>query len=126
MQEALQMLSMLTQPELLRSCPLQSDELAARPTAVIPVCLMCGCSSVQVCQAATRHFESQPHLEFLKDMHQLTAAAIAEASEASATSQQAAAAAGSNTQPGEWFNRADGSDLVWLHFALYKYFHHGK
>jgi len=69
-----------------------------------------------------RHFESQPHLEFLKDMHQLTAAAIAEASGKS----QQAAAAGSNTQPGDWINRAASSDLVWLHFALYKYFHHGK
>jgi hypothetical protein len=27
---------------------------------------------------------------------------------------------------GDWIRKADSVDLVWLYFALYKHYHHGK
>lgn len=76
----------------------------------------------QVCEAATKHFAAaQPSLAFLQDVQPPAAgteSGIAQGSSSGAQPEQAGDA--------EWIAKAASVDLVWLYFALYKHYHHGK
>jgi hypothetical protein len=72
-----------------------------------------------VCQTATRHFSSQPNLSFLEDIPDPT---IGGTDEPAGSTDGGVA---SSTE-GDWISKAASMDLVWLYFALYKHYHHGK
>jgi hypothetical protein len=79
-----------------------------------------------VCQTATHHFSSQPNLSFLKDVpHPTTGSTDKSAGSTDAVTGSTDGGAASSTE-GDWISKAASVDLVWLYFALYKHYHHGK
>jgi hypothetical protein len=77
----------------------------------------------QVCEAATKHFAAaQPSLAFLQDVEP----PAADTKTDSAGSQDSSTSDQLEEPVLEWISKAASVDLVWLYFALYKHFHHGK
>lgn len=77
----------------------------------------------QVCESATKHFAAaQPNLAFLQDVEPPAADTKTDSADTEDSSSRDQLEAPS----GDWISKAASVDLVWLYFALYKHFHHGK
>lgn len=82
-------------------------------------CMLCP----QVCRTATQHLSSQSHLSFLEGIHPPTAEAAANKPD---DPHSVTGAQPDDKTPSDWIVNANSVDLVWLYFALYKHYHHGK